>query len=100
MNQFGWHAALGDPTGDEVPGYVSPALASDLSGLPATYIDTGSAEVFRGEDAGYATRIRAAGGQAELHVWAGGFHGFDALYPRRASRPPPAGPARVGSRGS
>ena len=21
-------------------------------------------------------------GQAELHVWAGGFHGFDALYPQ------------------
>jgi acetyl esterase/lipase len=29
----------------------------------------------------YASRIWAAGGQAELHVWAGGFHGFDALYP-------------------
>lgn len=27
-------------------------------------------------------RIWAAGGQAELHVWAGGFHGFDALYPQ------------------
>ncbi|WP_432869757.1 alpha/beta hydrolase [Microbispora rosea] len=50
--------------------------------LPATYIDTGSAEVFRDEDADYATRIWAAGGQAELHVWAGGFHGSDALYPQ------------------
>jgi len=64
-----------------VPGYVSPALAGDLSGLPPTYIDTGSAEVFRDEDVAYATRIWAAGGIAELHVWAGGFHGFDALYP-------------------
>jgi acetyl esterase/lipase len=82
MNEFGWHAVLGDLTDDEVPEYVSPALASDLSGLPTTYIDTGSAEVFRDEDAGYATRIWAAGGQAELHVWAGGFHGFDALFPQ------------------
>ncbi|WP_327371801.1 alpha/beta hydrolase [Streptomyces sp. NBC_01217] len=82
MNEFGWRAVLGDLTGQEVPQYVSPALADDLSGLPTTYIDTGSAEVFRDEDTDYATRIWAAGGQAELHVWAGGFHGFDTLYPQ------------------
>jgi acetyl esterase/lipase len=82
MNEFGWRAVLGDATDGEVSAYVSPALADDLSGLPTTYIDTGSAEVFRDEDTAYATRIWAAGGQAELHVWAGGFHGFDALYPQ------------------
>ncbi|MET0426844.1 MAG: alpha/beta hydrolase [Actinoplanes sp.] len=78
MNEFGWRSVLGD---DEVPAYVSPALADDLSGLPATYIDAGTAEVFRDEDVAYATRIWAAGGQADLHVWSGGFHGFDALCP-------------------
>ncbi|MBI0296497.1 alpha/beta hydrolase [Streptomyces sp. PRKS01-29] len=82
MNAFGWRCVLGDLADDAVPAYVSPALADDLSGLPTTYIDTGSAEVFRDEDTDYATRVWAAGGQAELHVWAGGFHGFDALYPR------------------
>ncbi|MEU9385991.1 alpha/beta hydrolase [Streptomyces sp. NPDC048279] len=82
MNAFGWRAVLGRLAGDEVPAHVSPALADDLSGLPATYIDTGSAEVFRDEDTDYASRIWAAGGQAELHVWAGGFHGFDALFPQ------------------
>ncbi|MDU0293050.1 alpha/beta hydrolase, partial [Saccharothrix longispora] len=82
MNAFAWQAVLGDLRDDEVPAYVSPALADDLSGLPATYVDTGSAEVFRDEDTDYATRIWAAGGHAELHVWAGGFHGFDALYPQ------------------
>ncbi|MGW3951039.1 alpha/beta hydrolase [Streptomyces sp. NPDC004752] len=82
MNEFGWGAVLGGLTDDEVSPYASPALADDLSGLPTTYIDTGSAEVFRDEDTDYATRIWAAGGQAELHVWAGGFHGFDALYPQ------------------
>ncbi|MFC4463183.1 alpha/beta hydrolase [Streptomyces xiangluensis] len=82
MNEFAWRAVLGDLTDGEVSEYVSPALAEDLSGLPTTYIDTGSAEVFRDEDTDYATRIWAAGGQAELHVWAGGFHGFDALYPQ------------------
>ncbi|MEU4769646.1 alpha/beta hydrolase [Actinosynnema sp. NPDC023794] len=82
MNAFGWRALLGDLSGDEVPAYVSPALADDLSGLPPTYVDTGSAEVFRDEATDYATRIWTAGGQAELHVWSGGFHGFDALYPQ------------------
>ncbi|MFD6285601.1 alpha/beta hydrolase fold domain-containing protein [Streptomyces sp. NPDC060205] len=100
MNEFGWCAVLGhldapwsvrdrrDPDGEEPDGeeavspYVSPALADDLSGLPTAYVDTGSAEVFRDEDTDYATRIWAAGGQAELHVWAGGFHGFDALCPQ------------------
>ncbi|SNS23723.1 Acetyl esterase/lipase [Streptosporangium subroseum] len=82
MNEFGWRSVLGDLAGQDVPGYVSPAVADDLSGLPTTYIDAGSAEVFRDEDVDYATRIWAAGGQAELHIWAGGFHGFDALYPQ------------------
>ncbi|MFC8665906.1 alpha/beta hydrolase [Streptomyces sp. NPDC057199] len=82
MNEFGWRAVLGDLTDAQVPAYVSPALADDLSGLPTTYIDTGSAEVFRDEDTDYATRLWAAGSQAELHVWAGGFHGFDALCPQ------------------
>ncbi|MFE7439466.1 alpha/beta hydrolase fold domain-containing protein [Streptomyces chartreusis] len=82
MNEFGWRSVLGGLAESEVAAYISPAVADDLSGLPTTYVDTGSAEVFRDEDADYATRIWAAGGQAELHVWAGGFHGFDALYPQ------------------
>ncbi|MET7769434.1 alpha/beta hydrolase [Nocardia sp. NPDC005366] len=80
-NQFAWQSVLGEPTG-EVSAYLSPALAADLSGLPTTYIDAGTAEVFRDEDVDYASRIWASGGQAELHVWAGGCHGFDALFPQ------------------
>jgi acetyl esterase/lipase len=82
-NAFGWRSVLAGIEG-EVPGHVSPAVARDLSGLPPTYIDAGSAEVFRDEDVEYASRIWAGGGQAELHVWAGGFHGFDALFPHAA----------------
>ncbi|GLX92450.1 alpha/beta hydrolase [Herbidospora sp. NBRC 101105] len=84
MNAYGWLAVLGGLTGDDVPAYVSPAVADDLSGLPPAYVDAGSAEVFRDEDVAYATRIWAAGGRADLHVWDGGFHGFDALYPGAA----------------
>lgn len=82
MNEFGWQSVLGIVPADGVSCYVSPALAGDLSGLPTTYIDAGTAEVFRDEAVDYATRIWAAGGQAELHIWAGGFHGFDALFPQ------------------
>ena len=56
----------------------------DLAGLPPAFIDVGSAEVFRDESVDYASRIWAAGGQAELHVWAGGFHGYDAFTPEAA----------------
>jgi acetyl esterase/lipase len=82
MNEFGWQSVLGDH--GPVSPYVSPALAGDLGGLPATYIDAGSAEVFRDEAVTYAARIWAAGGRAELHIWAGGCHGFDALFPGAA----------------
>jgi len=80
-NEFAWHALVADLPDDEISAYISPSRADDLSGLPPAYIDVGSAEVFRDEDVDYAARIWAAGGHAELHVWAGGFHGFDALFP-------------------
>ncbi|MFJ4672349.1 alpha/beta hydrolase fold domain-containing protein [Kitasatospora purpeofusca] len=82
MNAFAWRSVLGATPADEVSPYVSPARAEDLGGLPAAYVDSGSAEVFRDECTDYATRLWAAGGDAELHVWAGGCHGFDALHPR------------------
>jgi acetyl esterase/lipase len=39
-----------------------------LTGLPPTYLEVGSAEVFRDETVAYASTIWAAGGIAELHV--------------------------------
>ncbi|RPF20500.1 alpha/beta hydrolase [Myceligenerans xiligouense] len=83
-NEFAWEAVLGGAGGENVSAYVSPATAEDLSGLPTTFIDVGSAEVFRDEGQRYAGRIWEAGGQAELHVWAGGTHGFDTMAPGTA----------------
>lgn len=81
-NITGWTALLGDRVGGEdVSIYAAPARATDLTGLPPAFIDCGSAEVFRDEDVAYATSLWQAGVQAELHVWAGGFHGFDMLAP-------------------
>ncbi|MEV5827357.1 alpha/beta hydrolase [Spirillospora sp. NPDC052242] len=84
-NGAGWTALLGDARGtDAVSPYAAPARATDLSDLPPAFIDVGSAETFRDEDVAYATRIWQAGGRAELHVWAGGFHGFDMMAPQAA----------------
>lgn len=84
-NITGWTALLGERKGTgDVSIYAAPARATDLTGLPPAFIDCGSAEVFRDEDVDYATRLWAAGVQAELHVWAGGFHGFDQFAPHTA----------------
>jgi acetyl esterase/lipase len=86
-NRFGWTALLGAARGTaDLSPYAAPARAADLSGLPPVYLDVGSAEVFRDEIADYASRIWAAGGQAELHIWAGGFHGFQLAGETRVSQ--------------
>ncbi|RCG28298.1 alpha/beta hydrolase [Sphaerisporangium album] len=84
-NETGWTALLGDRRGTgKVSIYAAPARATDLSNLPPAFIDVGSAEVFRDEDVAYAMGIWAAGGVADLHVWAGGFHGFSGMAPHAA----------------
>lgn len=64
--------------------YAAPARATDLSGLPPTWIDVGAAELFRDEAVAYATKPWEHGVQAELHVWPGGWHAFDAAAPGSA----------------
>jgi len=81
-NDTAWNAILGPLRGtDEVSPYAAPARMADLSGLPPAFIDVGAAEIFRDEATEYALRIWATGGQAELHVWAGGYHGFTGFSP-------------------
>jgi acetyl esterase/lipase len=84
-NQLGWECLLGEARAGgkdgEVSIYAAPARATDLSGLPETFLDVGSAEVFRDEVVAYASTLWRCGVQAELHVWPGGFHGFDLLAP-------------------
>ncbi|HTJ69180.1 MAG TPA: alpha/beta hydrolase [Actinospica sp.] len=81
-NKFGWTSLLGDLWGGaDVPQYAAPARATDLTGLPPAFLDVGSAEGLRDEIVDYASRIWAAGGRAELHVWPGGIHAFDREVP-------------------
>ncbi|MFT4230403.1 MAG: alpha/beta hydrolase [Microbacterium sp.] len=82
-NLLAWSCVLGDELAYSVdaPAHASPARAIELSGLPSAFVEVGAAEMFRDEDVEYASRIWATGGQAELHVWAGGCHGFDMYMP-------------------
>lgn len=80
QNRFGWTALLGHPPGIEgVSPYAAPARATDLAGLPPTFISVGSIDLFLEEDLEYARRLAVAGVSVELHVFPGGFHGFDMI---------------------
>ena len=77
-NHFGWTGLLGvEPGSDGVSPYAAAARADDLTGLPPTYIATGGLDLFLEEDLDYARRLMRAGVPVELHVYPGGFHGFD-----------------------
>ena len=81
-NRVGWTALLGSRrASDDVAIYAAPSRATDLSGLPPAFLDAGSAEVFRDEVVAYASALWKDGGSAELHIWPGGTHGWDALIP-------------------
>jgi len=77
-NETGWDAylsGLSDRT--DVPIYAAPSRATDLSGLPPTYIDTGTLDIFYDEDLAYAKKMIADGVSVEGHIWNGAPHGFD-----------------------
>jgi len=79
-NVTGWTALLGQSAGsDAVSVYAAPARATDLTGLPATYIDIGDLDIFRDEDITYARRLSDAGVPTELHLHPGCPHAFEAL---------------------
>lgn len=82
-NAFGWTALLG-PSPAEVSPYAAPARATDLSGLPAAFIDVGQVDIFRDECLDYARRLAQADVPTEFHLYPGAFHGWDSLVPAAA----------------
>ncbi len=83
-NRFGWTALLGDQAGGAaVSPYAAAARATDLSGLPPTYLATAALDLLVGENLQYAQRLMRAGVPVELQVYPGAFHAFD--YDPRAS---------------
>jgi acetyl esterase/lipase len=77
-NAFGWRSYLEDRCGtDDVPVDAAPARATELSGLPPTFIGVGTADCLRDESIDFAARLCQAAVPTELHVYAGAVHGFD-----------------------
>jgi triacylglycerol lipase len=76
-NRFGWASLLGGPPGAaDVSPFAAPARASDLAGLPPTFMICGALDLFLEEDLEYARRLIRAGVPTELHVYPGAYHGF------------------------
>lgn len=81
-NSTGWTALLGESRGGEhVSPYAAASRADDLSGLPPTYVETYSADIFRDESIDFASRLMQTGTPVDLHVWAGVMHGVEGFAP-------------------
>jgi acetyl esterase/lipase len=77
-NRFGWASLLGgEPGGAGISPYASAARVESVDGLPPSYISVGSLDLFAEEDIEYARRLLRAGIPTELHVYPGGYHGFN-----------------------
>jgi acetyl esterase/lipase len=76
-----WQWYLGDGKPDQ---YAAPARAEDLSGLPPTFIDVGTVDLFRDEDIVFAMRLMQAGVPTELHVYPGAYHASENFAPEAA----------------
>jgi len=90
-NRFGWESYLGPLYGsDDVPYTAAPARATDLRGLPPTFVTVGAVDGFRDESIDYALRLYHAGVPTDLHVYAGACHGYqvvaDSPVTRQATR--------------
>lgn len=72
-----WHHYLGAGRAgsDDVSDYAAPARATNLAGLPPTYISVMEFDPLRDEGIAYAQGLLAAGVTVELHLFPGTFHG-------------------------
>ena len=79
-NVLSWKALLGEKAGKpeaEVSAYAAPARAESLRGLPPTYIDIGTLDLFRDENVEYVARMVKENVEVEFHLWPGLPHGFE-----------------------
>ncbi|KAK2056463.1 heroin esterase, partial [Colletotrichum caudatum] len=62
-----------------VPLHAAPGRArvEQLRGLPKTYVDVGSLDMFRDECTDFVGKLARADAEVELHVWPGLPHGFE-----------------------
>ncbi|SHN47131.1 alpha/beta hydrolase [Cryptosporangium aurantiacum] len=86
-NRAAWAAVLDRPVDAEpahAPAYAAPARASDVAGLPPTYLEVGSLDIVRDEGLTFGARLARVGIPVEMHMHAGAPHAFDLLAPDAA----------------
>jgi len=76
-----WAWYLGGNAADQ---YAAPTRATDLTGLPPTFIDVGEMDMFRDEDIDFANRLMQAGVPTEFHVYPGAYHASEIFAPTAA----------------
>jgi len=81
--QYSWRAYLGSA---EASAYAAPARATDLAGLPPTFVAVGAMDLFADEDIQFAARLVADGTPIDLHVYPGAPHGFDLVEEAQVTR--------------
>ncbi|GAA4684968.1 alpha/beta hydrolase [Pseudonocardia yuanmonensis] len=72
-----WSAYLGSvvPGSAAVSPYAAPARATDLTGLPRTYVSVAEFDPLRDEAIDFARGLLMAGVPVELHLFPGTYHG-------------------------
>ncbi|UQZ36158.1 esterase [Paenibacillus sp. PK3_47] len=80
-NYFGWKSVLGHEPGQKsVSEYYVPARAESLAGLPPTYMNIGTVDLFIDECIVFAQKLVRNGVPVELHVYPG-YHHLSPMYP-------------------
>ena len=78
---WAWNAYLGGDLGKNATPLQSPSRATDLSGLPPTFLYVGAVELFRDEVIAYAQQLMKDDVPTELYVAPGVLHGGERMAP-------------------
>jgi acetyl esterase/lipase len=81
VSLYAWGLYLGNLNGKDVSPYAAAARATDVSGLPPTYLCVGTLDLFRDEIITYAQRLMAANIPTELVVYPRVTHAAEGLAP-------------------
>jgi acetyl esterase/lipase len=76
-----WEMYLGKDTDVGASPYASPSRASELSGLPPTYLCVGDVDLFRDENIAFMQKLIADGSPGEFDVYPGVYHAAENQYP-------------------
>ena len=86
-NHRGWKQYLGEMYGGgQVPKYASPSRETDYTGLPPCYTYVEDGEPFYDETLTYIRNLQEAGVEAQVDVFHGNTHGFDAMFWTKQAR--------------